>query len=131
MAESKTQVAGRVRPWPWTLNINGRGHYYPTRVAAHRALIQQLNLGATQVDIGLLQISWRYHKQRFRHDPWQALDPYSNIRAGARYLRELYQRHGDWWRAVGRYHSANSLRRAVYRVRVAAELLRIRGREYG
>jgi hypothetical protein len=131
LTESKKQVDDHVRPWPWTLNIAGRAHYYPTRVAAHRALMRELNLGATRIDIGLLQISWHYHRQRFRHDPWQALDPYLNIRVGARYLRELYLKYGDWWQAVGRYHSANTLRRAVYRLRVAAELLKIRGREYG
>ena len=30
--------SGRARPWPWTLNIEGQGHYYPTRKAAYRAL---------------------------------------------------------------------------------------------
>ena len=30
--------AGEIHPWPWTLNVAGKGYRYPTRQAAWQAL---------------------------------------------------------------------------------------------
>ena len=49
------------RPWPWTLNIAGQGHYFPSRKAAWLALNQALEAGKTP-DVGLMQINWGYHQ---------------------------------------------------------------------
>ena len=70
----------------------------------------------------LMQVNWRYHRTRLR-DPWRALDPYYNLRVGARILRDCYREHADWWRAVGCYHSpgisaAQRERALAYRARV-------------
>jgi hypothetical protein len=69
-----------------------------------------------------MQVNWRFHRAALR-DPWAALDPFFNLRAGARILRQCYQRLRDWWQAVGCYHapgrSAAQRRRATaYRDRV-------------
>ena len=56
---------GRLLPWPWALNINGVGVYCANLDAAlvlSREAIQQRQL----VDIGLMQISWRWHEHRFQ-----------------------------------------------------------------
>jgi soluble lytic murein transglycosylase-like protein len=119
----------RMRPWPWTLNIEGRGRYYGTRIEAFAALKHLLREGRTSIDIGLMQVNWRYHHTRLR-DPWRALDPYYNLRVGARILRDCYRAHADWWRAVGCYHSPGSSaaqreRALAYRARVKRHWLRL------
>jgi len=92
------------RPWPWTLNVEGKAHYYPTRQACWRALTHYLSQGKQRIDIGLMQINWHYH-QKTLQNPWQALDPYFNLQVGARILRNEYDRTHNWYQAIGRYHS--------------------------
>jgi hypothetical protein len=106
---------GVMRPWPWALNVDGQSHFYRSRTDAHQGLIDALKT-TQRVDIGLGQVNWYWHRDRFR-DPWQALDPYFNLRVAANYLREQYTRCGcdDWWRAVERYHAPSDAQRVVQR----------------
>ena len=105
LQESRAKLrSGKVRPWPWTLSIDKAPHYFRTRRAAWRALKLALEDRVHQLGVGLMQIEWRYHKDKLI-DPWQALEPYHNLRVGAGYLRDCYWRTGDWDRAVGCYHS--------------------------
>ena len=128
LAESGvTMESGGRRPWPWSLNVEGRAHRYATRADAWRALRGFLSRGVTRVDVGPMQVSWLYHREALG-DAWSALDPYHNLRVGAAILRAEHRRTGDWWRAVGRYHSPNNAKRASrYRSRVATWYRRIAG----
>lgn len=127
LTESGTQLqSGRARPWPWTLNIEGRGHYYPTREAAYVALRAYLDRGGRRADVGLMQIHWRLH-QRLLRDPWAALDPVFNLRVGAYLLRERWQAAGNLWQAIGHYHAPRWPERAAwYRRQVARRLGQLR-----
>lgn len=116
------------RPWPWTLNVEKKSYYYPTRRAAWEALTGFLEQGKV-VDIGLAQVNWKWHKKRLI-DPWQALEPYFNLRVGAQILREQYNASGDWWTAIGHYHASAATpearaRAQQYRVRVGRHLRRV------
>ena len=42
------------RPWPWTLNIGGRGYFFDSRLAAWQALTASLQAGQRSIDIGLM-----------------------------------------------------------------------------
>ncbi len=117
LTESGRPMGERSAPWPWTLNVNGRPYRYDTMEAAEGALRGFLSQGLFP-DVGLMQISWRYHSELLG-DPSQALDPWFNLRAGASLLREAYERTGDWWSAIGRYHSSKPERAKAYRRRVA------------
>ncbi|MGH8538057.1 MAG: transglycosylase SLT domain-containing protein [Gammaproteobacteria bacterium] len=118
--------SGRARPWPWTLNIEGQGHYYPTRKAAYRALKVYLDRGGRRADVGLMQIHWRVH-QRLLRDPWAPLDPMFNLRVGAYLLRERWQAAGNLWQAIGHYHAPSWPERAAwYRRQVARRLGQLR-----
>ena len=113
------------RPWPWTLNVSGQGYYFSTRTQVWRALQQLLGNGKTSIDIGLMQVNWRYHRSRLG-SPWQALDPYHNLRVGARILQACFQQKGDWWSGVGCYHAPNNPERAGrYRRRVQSRWQRL------
>jgi len=107
------------RPWPWTLNIAGNGAYYETRWAAWQALDAALKTGETRIDIGLMQVNWRYHQRRLK-TPWLALEPGHNLKVGAAILKGCYRERRDWWASVGCYHAPNDADRArQYRERVA------------
>jgi soluble lytic murein transglycosylase-like protein len=120
LAESGVGKNGRGirRPWPWTLNVAGRGRTYPSRDAAWTALNFFLAKGERSIDIGLMQVNWRYHQNRLRNT-WRALDPYFNLRVGAAILRQCYEQRADWWKSVGCYHAPSNPERARrYRARV-------------
>lgn len=128
LTESGTTLAsGQRRPWPWTLNVEGRPYRFRTRLKAWQALRAHLARGATRIDIGLMQVNWAYHRQALG-DPWQALEPYHNLTVGASILHAQYRRGGNWWRAVGRYHAPNDAKRSErYGLRVATWYRRIVG----
>lgn len=120
LAESGRWMAdlGASRPWPWALNIEGSGHYYPSRQAAELALSGALDSGQSSVDVGLMQISWRYHRAALG-TPRDALDPYRNLNAAAVILVACRDEREDWWAAVACYHAPNAPDRgARYRERV-------------
>ena len=109
-----------LRPWPWTLNIHGEGAYFSDRQSAWQAIVASITIRRTSIDIGLMQVNWRYHRDRLM-SPWQALDPYTNLQAAAEILKFCQQRLSDWWASVGCYHSPSNEERALrYRERVRA-----------
>jgi len=116
------------RPWPWTLNVGGKGYFYASREDAHRALLRFLAQGKRSIDIGLMQVNWRWHRDKLR-DPWRALDPEHNLQVGARILATCYRERSDRWDAVGCYHAPNNKKFASrYRKNLAAHWRRIAGR---
>ena len=121
LAESGKTIASmnRRRPWPWTLNIAGEGVYFNTRWEAWRALDQSLRAGQDSVDIGLMQVNWRFHQDRLGNS-WLALEPYHNLTVGADIFKNCYKNRRDWWASVGCYHApSDSVRARKYRKRVA------------
>lgn len=122
LAESGRELgAGKpLRPWPWTLNIHGEGLYFNDRTSAWRAIAAAILKQRTSVDIGLMQVNWRYHHRRLI-DPWRALDPHRNLEVAAEILKNCQRRLSDWWASVGCYHSPSNPERAKrYRERVRA-----------
>ncbi|MEA3278187.1 MAG: lytic transglycosylase domain-containing protein [Pseudomonadota bacterium] len=113
------------RPWPWTLNVGGKGYFYASREDAHRALRRFLAQGKRSIDIGLMQVNWRWHRDKLG-DAWRALDPDHNLQVGARILATCYRERRDRWDAVGCYHAPNNPTFASrYRKNVAAHWRRI------
>ena len=113
------------RPWPWSANFGGRGRFFESRSEAWAAIQDYLGSGRRSVDIGLMQVNWRYHHTQF-HSVWDALDPHSNLIVAADILTACYRRLGDWWESVGCYHApSNTERAAAYRRRVRAHWRRL------
>jgi hypothetical protein len=105
-------------PWPWTLNIAGKGSYYSTRVQALRAAREALDGGIRSIDLGLMQVNWRYHADALGSLE-AAIDPSHNLTVGARILATCHARRGDWFGALECYHAPNHPSRAkAYRQRV-------------
>ena len=119
--ESGVRLQQHIRPWPWTLNVAGRGYRYATRADACRALQQFLHTTSPRrIDVGLGQINLGWNR-RFFASPCDALAPYTSLRVAARLLRQHFERWQSWEEAVGRYHRpaggkpAQRYRRDVFR----------------
>ena len=103
VAESGQLSDGRLSPWPWTLNVAGEAHRFDDRSAMFEGLMAALGTGETIIDIGPMQINWHWQFDAIG-SPWRITDPLVNIKFGAQILKSQYERSGDWWDAVGRYH---------------------------
>ncbi|EKT1334714.1 transglycosylase SLT domain-containing protein [Salmonella enterica] len=104
LTESGSRVPQGVRPWPWTLNVAGKGYRYATRQEACTALNQFLRTtNPKRIDAGLSQINigWNGH---YFDTPCDALAPYPNLQVSARLLRGHYDKWLNWSEAAGRYH---------------------------
>jgi hypothetical protein len=122
IALQETQAAlGRhlTRPWPWTLNVCGTGYRYGSRAAVFVALNRWLKKGETRIDVGLMQIHWRYHSAKLGNS-WIALSPRHNLRVAAVVLRACFRKSGTWKAATGCYHSTTPWRAAAYQASVEA-----------
>ncbi|WP_237214067.1 lytic transglycosylase domain-containing protein [Falsiroseomonas oryziterrae] len=106
-------------PWPWTINAEGRGQFFPTRAAAI-AEVQALQArGVRSIDIGCMQVNLRHHPNAFP-DLETAFDPAANARYAARFLTELRGARGSWEAAAAAYHSHTPEFAEPYRARVLA-----------
>jgi len=126
LTESAVRLPQGYRPWPWTLNIAGKSHYFRNQQAAcaaiHQAVAQH---GAKRVDVGLGQINLGWHGALFQR-PCEALQPHRNLRKAAELLREQFEQTNDWLAAAARYHRPAGGAPAVrYQKRFARQLARL------
>ncbi|WP_017802574.1 transglycosylase SLT domain-containing protein [Winslowiella toletana] len=105
LTESATRVGLAVRPWPWTLNVRGKGYRYRRQHDACLALQNfSRHVDPKHIDIGLGQINLGWHAKQFS-SPCAALSPYLNLAVAAELLRQRYdEQPGSWLNAAGRYH---------------------------
>lgn len=115
------------RPWPWTLNVEGQGFYYETEQEAWSALSTFIAAGKSNIGIGYGQVTYPFNGHLL-NDLYLALDPATNLRIAAEILLECQNRLGDWWQAVGCYHSPNERYAAPYRAAVKRHYDRLTGR---
>lgn len=104
--ESGTTQDGTFAPWPWSVNIEGRGKYLSSKQNAERFVRAALNNGYTNIDIGCFQINYRWHGENFSSVN-AMLDPVQNAHYAAEFLSSLHQEFGNWESAAGAYHSRN------------------------
>lgn len=120
LSETGRKRAGRFRPWPWTVNMEGKGVWFDTRAEAEGFALDGFEAGARSFDIGCFQINWRWHGTAFASVE-AAFDPLTNARYAASFLADLYAETGAWTAAAGAYHS----RTAKHADRYAARFARI------
>jgi hypothetical protein len=114
-------ATGTYDPWPWTINAEGRGSFFPTKAAAIAAVQELQARGVRSIDVGCMQINLRHHPRAFASLE-EAFDPLANARYAARFLTELQATRGDWMLAAAHYHSQTPEFAEAYRARVAAAL---------
>jgi hypothetical protein len=123
--ETGRRREGRVQPWPWTVNMEGRGVWFDTPDEARAYVFEHFKRGARSFDVGCFQINYRWHGQHFASIE-EMFEPLANGRYAARFLSELHAELGNWSAAAGAYHSrtptfANRYRAVFDRHRAAVE----------
>lgn len=114
-------ATGRFAPWPWTINAEGRGMYFPSREAAIAEVRQLQARGVRLIDIGCMQVNLLHHPNAFPSVE-AGFDPVANVAYAVRFLKSLHAQTGDWAQATARYHSATPERGLIYHQRVMAAL---------
>ena len=124
LQESGKKTYNLMLPWPWTINVKGRGFYYKTKIEALKSLnkaMKETNL----IDVGIMQINVLYHKKRFTNIE-QMLDPRVNLSVGAEILKENFDKFKDWNVATGKYHSYGKKKKQLKRARKYVRMVRER-----
>ena len=112
-AYSPVKNARGAAPYPWTLRLPNKPIYAPSKAHATVELFKVLKY-TSSVDVGLMQINWRWHKHRVKR-PEDLLDPLTNVRIGADILLENIRRSpSDLVAALSRYHSHSVKKRNQY-----------------
>ncbi|EAA9130239.1 transglycosylase SLT domain-containing protein [Salmonella enterica] len=105
LAETSRKLPHGERPWPWTLNVAGKGYRYDTRQEAYDALMSFMRrYPLKHIDVGIAQVNLGWNGAYFS-SYHEALEPYTNLRVAARILKSCYDNNpGSWIQAAGCYH---------------------------
>ena len=109
------ETGGRNGLRPYTLNIEGRSSFNDSLADALRVFDAARKTGARLIDIGCMQINFRWHGDKFASVS-DMFDPARNVDYAARFLRDLKAREGTWTLAVARYNAGpnNNAAQKVY-----------------
>jgi hypothetical protein len=103
--------------WPWTINVEGEGHFFPTKAAAVAAVRAYQAQGHKSIDVGCMQINLVHHGIAFANLD-EAFDPQQNVAYAAAFLTDLKETNKSWTLAVGFYHSASPQFNQPYRAKI-------------
>ncbi len=116
LTETGRNSGGRLRPWPWAINREGKGFWFDTREEAIAFAQSSLAQGRRSFDVGCTQINYRWHGHAF--PTLDAMfDPEWTATYAAQFLRTLYEERGSWSEAAGAYHSLTPELARTYRAR--------------
>ena len=113
------EAAKTVRPWPWTINVEGVGHYYASKADVIGAVRDFQMRGIKSIDVGCMQVNLMYHPEAFGSLD-EAFEPGANAAYAAQFLNRLHAPSDDWGHAIGAYHSATPALGDAYRAMVVA-----------
>jgi Transglycosylase SLT domain len=116
LTETGRKRDGAFRPWPWTVNMEGKGLWFDTPDDARAYVYKEYKRGARSFDVGCFQINYKWHGQAFASIE-AMFDPIENALYAAGYLSELFGETGDWSKAAGAYHSRTPEFADKYRAR--------------
>ena len=79
-------------------------------------------------DYGLMQINerWFPHLKQLGISGQKLMEPCQNIHVSAYILRLLFNRHGENWRAVGRYNASHPVKAAGYAWKIHKKLKEVK-----
>ena len=112
---------GRVRPWPWTIDVEGQGQSFATKEEAIAAVQALQERGVRSIDVGCMQVNLLQHPDAFASLD-AAFDPATNATYGARFLAALFHQTKSWQMAIADYHSQTPELGIPYQQRVLAGL---------
>lgn len=112
---------GNVKAWPWSINAEGRGYVFNTKMEAIAAVVAFRAKNVTSVDVGCMQVNLMYHPAAFASLE-EAFDPAANVRYAAKFLNQLFAESKDWNTAAAHYHSKTPDLALAYQRKVLAQL---------
>jgi len=121
LVESGRARDGKIVPWPWTINADGKGYWFPSKAEAIAFVEKLQDQGSRSIDVGCFQINLRWHPEAFS-SLQEAFNPLSNARYAAQFIKSLKQPDREWIAVAGAYHSGNEQFAALYRKRVNTAL---------
>ena len=116
LVETGRNRDGSFDPWPWTVNMEGKGYWFSTREEAVDFVTKRYSTGSRSFDVGCFQINHRWHGESFTSFH-QMFDPLANATYAAKFMTSLYDEGGSWSWAAGAYHSRTASLSAKYRTR--------------
>lgn len=119
LTETGRDRGGTARPWPWTVNMEGKGLWFDSREAALGYAYEHYKRGARSFDVGCFQINYKWHHEHFASIE-EMFDPSANALYAANFLMSLFEASGDWETAAGAYHSRTPEHAERYKARFAA-----------
>ena len=91
---------------PYAVNIAGKTVIASNQEEAAKTIRHAINSGITNIDVGIAQINYRWHKDNFKNID-EMINPATNIEYAAKLLTSLFKQHKTWHKAIRHYHSAN------------------------
>ncbi|MFM9889553.1 MAG: transglycosylase SLT domain-containing protein [Rickettsiales bacterium] len=95
---------GMAVPWPWTINVEGKGYYFSSKAEAIAQVKNLMAQGSRSIDVGCMQVNLKHHPKAFANLD-EAFDPATNVAYAAKFLHDNYADLGDWIKATAAYHS--------------------------
>ncbi len=123
LTETGRKRDGTFRPWPWTVNMEGKGVWFDNEDQARAYVYDNFKRGARSFDVGCFQINYKWHHQAFTSIE-QMFEPLANALYAAEFLQSLFAEKGSWALAAGAYHSRTAVHADRYQARF--ETLRAR-----
>lgn len=108
------------KPWPWTVNVGGKSHYFENKYQAIEFVKLQLGKGKRNIDVGCNQINLYHHGKNFLNLE-QVFNPINNTKYAAEFLKGHFEGTKSWKQAVARYHSLTKARGTMYANKVLAQ----------
>ncbi|MFK7744697.1 MAG: transglycosylase SLT domain-containing protein [Roseobacter sp.] len=123
--ESGQTRNGVFEPWPWTINMEGKGMWLDTQSEIIALAHRQIATKANSFDIGCFQINYRWHGHHFASIQ-EMSDPKKNALYAAKFLKKLHMEFGNWTEAAGAYHSRSKRFADLYKTKFSSVLSSLR-----
>ncbi|NKC01797.1 MAG: transglycosylase SLT domain-containing protein [Pseudomonadales bacterium] len=94
------------RPYPWTMNIDHKAHFYDSKGEMIRALKAEVEAGNKNVAVGMYQIHLRYNSHLVNH-PIELVDPETNLVTASEVLRDCGTRYKTTEGVLSCYYSGD------------------------
>ncbi len=114
--ETGREVDGVIQPWPWAINVAGKGSWLATEADLLEQALSLISKGERRFDVGCFQLNYHWHSEGFDSLD-EMISPRGNALYAAKFLKSLYSEFGDWSDAAGAYHSRTATLAKSYKTK--------------
>ena len=117
LTESGRKVGNNFFPWPWSINVKGKGYFLKNKQQLISFANNNLEKKIKNFDLGCMQINYFYHGHNFKNIA-EMIEPNINVTWAGKFLTSLKKKHKTWDEAISRYHSNTKWRKKQYLAKV-------------